>query len=101
MIRQVARQFRNEALLSQRISHARRRAAKILHLEVIMTLDGRSVSTRQTREPLMRQESVCGIGRVSESILHDLRNPLAAIYGAAEMLVNADLPPDHIKRLAG
>jgi len=66
-----------------------------------MTLDSRSVSTRQTREPLLRQESVCGIGRVSESILHDLRNPLATIYGAAEMLVNAELPPDHIKRLAG
>ena len=49
----------------------------------------------------MRQESVCGVGRVSESILHDLRNPLAAICGAAEMLVNGDLPPDHIKRLAG
>ena len=49
----------------------------------------------------MRQESVCGVGRVSESILHDLRNPLATIYGAAEMLVNAELPPDHIKRLAG
>ena len=66
-----------------------------------MTLDSRNVSTRQTREPLMRQESVCGIGRVSESIVHDLRNPLAAIYGAAEMLVNSDLPPEHIKRLAG
>jgi signal transduction histidine kinase len=33
--------------------------------------------------------------------VHDLRNPLAAIYGGAEMLVDADLPPGHVKRLAG
>src|ERR1700686_3636291 len=44
---------------------------------------------------------VSGIGHLSGSILHDLRNPLAAIYGAAEMLVDADLPPAHVKRLAG
>src|SRR5205807_9131282 len=34
------------------------------------------------------------------SIVHDLRNPLAAIYGGAEMLVDADLPPVRVKRLA-
>jgi signal transduction histidine kinase len=56
---------------------------------------------RQTREELMAHERVSGIDRFSESILHDLRNPLAAIYGAAEMLVNADLPAAHIRRLAG
>ena len=33
--------------------------------------------------------------------MHDLRNPLAAIYGGAEMLVDADLPPAHVRRLAG
>jgi signal transduction histidine kinase len=64
-----------------------------------MTLDSRSVFTRPTREEVMSQE--CGAGPVSESILHDLRSPLAAIYGASEMLVNSDLSPDHIKRLAG
>ena len=39
-------------------------------------------------------------GPLSQSILHDLRNPLAAISAAAEMLVNEDLPPAHIKRLS-
>src|SRR5438876_12084836 len=56
---------------------------------------------QRTREELTCQERVSGIDRLSESILHDLRNPLAAIYGASEMLVNGDLPPVHIKRLAG
>jgi signal transduction histidine kinase len=58
-------------------------------------------SIRQAREDLIRQERISTIGRLSGSIVHDLRNPLAAIYGGAEMLVDADLPPAHVKRLAG
>lgn len=38
--------------------------------------------------------------RHCESILHDLRNPLATILSAAELLVDVDLPPAQIKRLA-
>ena len=58
-------------------------------------------SIRQAREDLIRQERISTIGRLSSSIVHDLRNPLAAIYGGSEMLVDADLPPAHVKRLAG
>ena len=58
-------------------------------------------SIRQAREDLIRQERISTIGRLSGSIVHDLRNPLAAIYGGAEMLVDADLPPANVKRLAG
>jgi signal transduction histidine kinase len=58
-------------------------------------------SIRQAREDLIRQERISTIGRLSGSIVHDLRNPLAAIYGGSEMLVDADLPPAHVKRLAG
>src|SRR5207344_3176351 len=57
-------------------------------------------SIRQARIDLIRQERISTIGRLSGSIVHDLRNPLAAIYGGAEMLVDADLPPAHVKRLA-
>jgi signal transduction histidine kinase len=58
-------------------------------------------SIRQARIDLIRQERISTIGRLSGSIVHDLRNPLAAIYGGAEMLVDADLPAAHVKRLAG
>jgi signal transduction histidine kinase len=58
-------------------------------------------SIRQAREDLIRQERISTIGRLSGSIVHDLRNPLAAIYGGAEMLVDTELPPTHVKRLAG
>lgn len=57
-------------------------------------------SIRHAREDLIRQERISTIGRLSGSIVHDLRNPLAAIYGGAEMMVDADLPPAHMKRLA-
>jgi signal transduction histidine kinase len=64
------------------------------------TFNTMCASIRQAREDLIRQERISTIGRLSGSIVHDLRNPLAAIYGGAEMLVDADLPPTHVKRLA-
>jgi signal transduction histidine kinase len=65
------------------------------------TFNTMCASIRQARVDLIRQERISTIGRLSGSIVHDLRNPLAAIYGGAEMLVDADLPPGHVKRLAG
>ena len=65
------------------------------------TFNTMCASIRQAREDLIRQERISTIGRLSGSIVHDLRNPLAAIYGGAEMMVDADLPPAHMKRLAG
>jgi signal transduction histidine kinase len=65
------------------------------------TFNNMCASIRQAREDLIRQERISTIGRLSGSIVHDLRNPLAAIYGGAEMLVDADLPLPHVKRLAG
>jgi signal transduction histidine kinase len=65
------------------------------------TFNTMCASLRQAREDLIRQERISTIGRLSGSIVHDLRNPLAAIYGGSEMLVDADLPPAHVKRLAG
>jgi signal transduction histidine kinase len=65
------------------------------------TFNTMCASIRQAREDLIRQERISTIGRLSSSIVHDLRNPLAAIYGGAEMLVDADLQPANVKRLAG
>jgi signal transduction histidine kinase len=65
------------------------------------TFNNMCASIRQSREELIRQERISTVGRLSGSIVHDLRNPLAAIYGGAEMLVDSDLPPGHVKRLAG
>jgi signal transduction histidine kinase len=59
------------------------------------------VSIQQAREEPGHQERVSSTRGISESIMHDLRSPVAAIYVAAEMLADADLPAGHTKRLAG
>jgi signal transduction histidine kinase len=64
------------------------------------TFNSMCQSLRTARDELIRQERISTISRLSTSIVHDLRNPLAAIYGGAEMLVDGDLPPQHVKRLA-
>ena len=58
----------------------------------------RSINT--AREDLIRQERISTIGRLATSIVHDLRNPLAAIYGGAEMLVDSELSKPQVQRLA-
>jgi signal transduction histidine kinase len=57
-------------------------------------------SIQSARSELIRQERISTIGRLSSSIVHDLRNPLAAIYGGAEMLVDSELAAPQMKRLA-
>ena len=64
------------------------------------TFNEMCASIRNARGELIRQERISTIGRLSTSIIHDLRNPLAAIYGGAEMLVDAELSSGQVKRLA-
>jgi signal transduction histidine kinase len=64
------------------------------------TFNSMSASLSKAREDLIRQERIATIGRLSTSIIHDLRNPLAAIYGGAEMLVDTKLSGAQVERLA-
>jgi len=65
------------------------------------TFNNMAESIQSAREDLIRQERISTIGRLSTSIVHDLRNPLAAIYGGAEMLIdNSDMAPEQVRRLA-
>ncbi len=57
-------------------------------------------SLQAARQELIRQERISTIGRMASSIVHDLRNPLAAIYGGAEMMVDTDLSGTQVKRVA-
>jgi signal transduction histidine kinase len=57
-------------------------------------------SIRHARDELIRHERIATVGRLSTSIIHDLRNPLAAIYGGAEMLVDANLSSSQVRRLS-
>ena len=55
------------------------------------TFNSMSASLQEARRDLIRQERISTIGRLGSSIVHDLRNPLASIYGGAEMLMDGDL----------
>ena len=64
------------------------------------TFNSMCASIRSAREELIRRERISTIARLSTSIVHDLRNPLASIYGGSEMLVDDDLSPAQVKRLS-
>lgn len=64
------------------------------------TFNSMCSSIQSARQELIRQERISTIGRMASSIVHDLRNPLAAIYGGAEMMVDTDLTPAQVKRVA-
>jgi len=65
------------------------------------TFNNMCASIQSARRELIRQERISTIGRLSSSIVHDLRNPLAAIYGGAEIMVDSEIAPPQLKRLAG
>jgi len=57
-------------------------------------------SIQDARGELIRQERILTVGRLSTSIVHDLRNPLASIYGGAEMMMDGNLSEAQMHRLA-
>lgn len=50
-------------------------------------------SLKQTQAALLKSERLATIGQMSSTIIHDLRNPLATITTAAEVLANEGLAP--------
>ena len=65
------------------------------------TFNAMCESIQDARAELIRQERILTIGRLSSSIVHDLRNPLASIYGGAEMMMDGNLSQAQLHRLAG
>ena len=65
--------------------------------QILEMLDSSSDPTCVNEGP---QEALSTVGWLSASILHDLRNPLGAIYAASEMLIQVDAGPTQVKRLA-
>lgn len=57
-------------------------------------------SIQEAHADLVRQEQIHTIGRLATSLVHDLRNPLAAIYGGAEMLIDDHALPEQTRRIA-
>ncbi len=51
-------------------------------------------SLKQTQAALLKSERLATLGQMASSIIHDLRNPLATISTAAEVLSQDGLPPE-------
>jgi signal transduction histidine kinase len=53
-----------------------------------------------SQRPVTLQENVDALGWLSTTIVHDLRNPVGAIYAAAELLMDLDPGSGQVERLA-
>jgi two-component system, NtrC family, sensor histidine kinase HydH len=52
---------------------------------------------KSTEEQLVRSARLAAVGQLSAGLAHEIRNPLAAIKGSAELLAD-DFPPGHPKQ---
>ncbi|MBO0800711.1 MAG: HAMP domain-containing histidine kinase, partial [Blastocatellia bacterium] len=56
-------------------------------------------SIKQSQAALLKSERLATVGQMASSIIHDLRNPLATISTAAEVLKHENISPDHRRTL--
>lgn len=67
--------------------------------ELAAAFDQMRRSLKQTQGELLKSERLATVGRMAGSIVHDLRNPLATMTTAAEMLSRDALAPDRRRTL--
>jgi signal transduction histidine kinase len=67
--------------------------------ELARAFDQMRRSLKQSQAELLKRERLATIGQMASSIVHDLRNPLAAIATAAEMLQRDSLALERRKTL--
>jgi signal transduction histidine kinase len=60
--------------------------------ELTRAFDRMRHSLRQTQDELLRTERLATVGRMANTISHDLRHPLTAILAYAEFLADSKLP---------
>jgi len=75
----------------------RNRRARVRSERMASELQKAYVELRQTFEQLLQAERLAALGELSAAVVHEVRNPLAAIKGAVEIIEDA-LPPDSPRR---
>ncbi len=62
--------------------------------EHVEELERRGLELRKAQETLVRTERLASVGRLSAGLAHEIGNPLAALIGMQDLLIDGDLPVD-------
>ena len=81
-------------ILGDRIRRARARAER-----TAAELQRAYTDLRQTFEQLLQSDRLTSLGELSAAVVHEVRNPLASIRGAVEIMED-DLAPDRVQSLS-
>jgi signal transduction histidine kinase len=67
-------------------------AERLIAEEANLTLKVEELT--QTQAQLVRSERMASVGRLAAGVAHEIGNPIAALVGMQELLIEGDLPPD-------
>jgi two-component system NtrC family sensor kinase len=60
----------------------------------VAELEATTRDLRSAQETLVRSERLASVGRLAAGLAHEIGNPIAAVLGFQEILLEGDLPPD-------
>lgn len=88
-----------ELALDERIVHCRFTPPETGEGLIVVLSD--ITEAANLRAALEEKKRLSIVGRLSATLAHEIRNPLASVSGAAEMLASGTLPRDKAEKMAG
>jgi two-component system NtrC family sensor kinase len=63
----------------------------------VAELEATTRDLRSAQETLVRSERLASVGRLAAGLAHEIGNPIAAVLGFQEILLQGDLPPEEAR----